>query len=87
MRTITHRELRNNSSAVLRDVAAGEVVEVTNHGKVPAVLMPPSLTPYERLVAAGKVRLASGSVDLRRVRRVKSMATSTEIAADARGRW
>ena len=40
-RTIPHRELRNNSSAVLRDVQAGETVYVTNNGEVVAVLVPP----------------------------------------------
>jgi prevent-host-death family protein len=40
-RTIPHRELRNNSSAVLRDVPAGETVYVTNNGEVVAVLVPP----------------------------------------------
>lgn len=40
-RTIPHRELRNNSSAVLRAVAAGETIEVTNNGEVVAVLVPP----------------------------------------------
>ena len=41
-RTIAHRELRNNSSAVLRDVQAGETVYVTNNGEVVAVLVPPT---------------------------------------------
>ncbi|MEO6881380.1 MAG: type II toxin-antitoxin system prevent-host-death family antitoxin [Mycobacteriaceae bacterium] len=41
-RSIPHRELRNNSSAVLRDVQAGETIEVTNHGVVVAVLVPPA---------------------------------------------
>ncbi|PZS25233.1 MAG: hypothetical protein DLM61_20300 [Pseudonocardiales bacterium] len=40
-RTIPHRELRNNSSAVLREVQAGETVYVTNNGEVVAVLVPP----------------------------------------------
>lgn len=40
-RTIPHRELRNNSSAILRQAEAGEVFEVTNHGKVVAKLVPP----------------------------------------------
>jgi prevent-host-death family protein len=40
-RTIPHRELRNNSSAVLRDVQAGDTVYVTNKGEVVAVLVPP----------------------------------------------
>ncbi|HLI35935.1 MAG TPA: type II toxin-antitoxin system prevent-host-death family antitoxin [Streptosporangiaceae bacterium] len=86
MRTISHREMRNNSPEVLRAVRAGEVIEVTNHGEVAAVLVPPSLTPYERLVAAGKVRQPSGdNVDLRRIPRVKSRLTSSEILADLRG--
>ncbi|HYN73808.1 MAG TPA: type II toxin-antitoxin system prevent-host-death family antitoxin [Nakamurella sp.] len=41
VRTIPHRELRNNSSAVLRDVAQGETIQITNHGEVVAILVPP----------------------------------------------
>lgn len=87
MRTISHRELRNNSSDVLRAVSGGETIEVTNHGEVAAVLVPPSLTPYERLVAAGKVRepRQDRRVDLRSIRRVTAPVSSREIIADARG--
>lgn len=86
MRTISHRELRNNSSEILRDVLAGEIIEVTNHGEVAAVLVPPSLTPYERLLAAGKVRApADRSIDLRRIPRVQSSSTTADILADLRG--
>jgi prevent-host-death family protein len=87
MRTISHRELRNNSSEVLRAVSAGEIIEVTNHGEVAAVLVPPSLTRYERLVAAGKVRQPREErrVDLRKIRRVTAPVTSEEIIADVRG--
>lgn len=87
MRTISHRELRNNSSEVLREVAAGETIEVTNHGEVAAVLVPPSLTPYERLVVAGKVRepRKERRVDLRNLRRVAAPVSSSEIIADIRG--
>jgi len=86
VRTISHRELRNSSSKVLRDVQAGEIIEVTNRGEVAAVLVPPSLAPFERLVAAGKVRPPSDrSVDLRRLRRSKSTSTTAEILADVRG--
>jgi prevent-host-death family protein len=45
VRTISHRELRNNSAQVLRAVRSGEVIEVTNHGEVTALLVPPSMTP------------------------------------------
>jgi len=87
VRTISHRELRNNSAEVLRAVGAGEVIEVTNHGEVAAVLVPPSLTPYERLVAAGKVRepRKDQPVDLRKIRRVSASISSEEIIADLRG--
>ncbi len=42
MERIPHRELRNNSAEILRRVAAGESFEITNHGKVVAVLRQPS---------------------------------------------
>ena len=87
MRTISHRELRNNSAEVLRAVRAGETIEVTNHGEVAAVLIPPCLTPYERLVAAGKVRepRKDAPVDLRGIRRVTAPVSSADIIADVRG--
>jgi prevent-host-death family protein len=85
-RVISHRELRNNSSEVLRQVRAGAIVEVTNHGEITAVLVPPSFTSYQRLVAAGKVRRAEGrDVDLRSLPRVRSSLSSAEIIADLRG--
>ncbi|MGH2366537.1 MAG: type II toxin-antitoxin system Phd/YefM family antitoxin [Chloroflexota bacterium] len=87
MRTISHRELRNDSAAVLRAVASGEIIEVTNHGQPAAVLIPPSLTPYERLVAAGRARLPlrDHPVDLRSIRRAVAPLSSSEILADVRG--
>lgn len=86
IRIITHRELRNNSSEVLRAVRAGEIVEVTNHGEVSAVLVPPSVTPFQRLVVAGKVRQAEDHlVDLRSLPRAVSGLSSAEIIADLRG--
>lgn len=47
VRSIPHRELRNDSARILREVAAGESFEITNHGEVVAVLVPPqaSATP------------------------------------------
>jgi prevent-host-death family protein len=86
MRTISHRELRNNSSEILRDVPAGEIIEVTNNGEVSAVLVPPSFTPYERLLATGKARLpVDSSIDLRRIPRVRSSLRTADIIADVRG--
>ena len=87
MRTISHRELRNNSSEILRAVSAGETIEVTNHGEVAAVLVPPGLTIYERLIIAGKIRepRPERAVDLRSIPRVTAPVSSSEIIADVRG--
>lgn len=40
MRTITHRELRNDSGRVLREVADGESILVTNNGVTVARISP-----------------------------------------------
>lgn len=42
MRTITHRQLRNESGAVLRDVEAGESVLISNNGAIVARISPAS---------------------------------------------
>lgn len=44
-RTITHRELRNNSSRILEEVKGGATITVTNRGEVTAVLVPPDAAP------------------------------------------
>ena len=48
-RTIPHRELRNNSSAILRDVSQGETFQITNNGVVVALLIPPNAVPRPSL--------------------------------------
>lgn len=48
-RVIAHRELRNRSSEVLREVQNGETFEVTDHGDVVALLVPPRRTAGDRL--------------------------------------
>lgn len=55
MRTIAHRELRNNSSKILAEVKAGESIAVTNNGEVAAILVPPGTGPYEQLLASGRL--------------------------------
>ena len=55
MRTISQRELRNNSGEVLRAVAAGESMVITNHGQPAALLTPVPGTVRERLIAAGRL--------------------------------
>ncbi|MEW6283437.1 MAG: type II toxin-antitoxin system prevent-host-death family antitoxin [Candidatus Eremiobacterota bacterium] len=56
-RTITQRELRNNSGAVLREVQAGQTIIVTRNGTPVAELRPvPARTfvPRAALAAAAK---------------------------------
>jgi len=54
MKTISHRELRNSSSAILREVASGETVAVTNHGEVVATLHPATAATDLRCVRPAK---------------------------------
>ncbi|AXJ10257.1 type II toxin-antitoxin system Phd/YefM family antitoxin [Arthrobacter sp. PM3] len=86
MTTIPHRELRNQSSRILERVKNGETIEVTNNGEVAAVLIPPSSSPFERLLLAGQIRPASpGAVDFQSLARIRSADTTADILAAVRG--
>ena len=62
MDTIGVRELRQRASAVLRRVERGDVVGVTDRGRLVAVLGPPSMaTGAGALIGAGRVRPALAS--------------------------
>ena len=88
VRSVTHREMRNNSGEILRAVAAGESVQVTNNGQVAAVISPPSGASVDDLVARGQARRARQSrAALSTVRRQKIKRSSAELIADSRGRW
>ncbi|MEO8744924.1 MAG: type II toxin-antitoxin system prevent-host-death family antitoxin [Candidatus Dormiibacterota bacterium] len=64
MATVGVRELRQRASELLRRVAAGETIEVTDRGRPVAVLAPmPEAEPLERLRAAGEVIAAAGGLD------------------------
>ncbi|MGI8948065.1 MAG: type II toxin-antitoxin system Phd/YefM family antitoxin [Ornithinimicrobium sp.] len=54
MKTISHRELRNDSSAVLREVGHGESFQVTNRGEVVATLVPARVAADLRCVRPAK---------------------------------
>ncbi len=79
-RTIPHRELRNKSSDVLRDVQAGESIEISNHGEVVAVLMPAGRLARSLPVRAA--RYTGGFAELTRVRRDRPTQESID---DLRG--
>lgn len=85
MEIIAHRELRNNSSAVLARVAAGESIAVTNYGEVAAVLVPPAASALERVLQAHGARLPRvGRVEFSSLDRVCGPST-VEILGDLRG--
>lgn len=78
---LAHRELRNRSAEVLREVQAGAAYEVTNHGEVVAWLLP----------ATGRVPLAvrpprirGGFAELPRVRRDVTTAQVLDELRDER---
>jgi len=63
MRSIGVRELRQHASKYLRDVERGETIEVTDRGRLIALLVPvPSTGQIERLAASG--RLVPAAADL-----------------------
>ncbi len=85
MESIPHRELRNNSSAVLARVRSGESLAVTNHGVVTAILSPPGGSELSRLEAAGQVRGPRiAAPDFASIPRARGVG-SREILADLRG--
>lgn len=87
METIPHRELRNNSSAVLARVAGGETIAVTNNGKVVAIMCPPELSEIERLkLTGGLIPARRNDVDFTKMKRATGIS-SRELLDDVRGRW
>lgn len=80
--------MRNSSGEILRAVAAGETVEVTNNGQVAAVITPPGSDVLARLAELGQARRARRSAaDLASIRRRPAKLTSAEIVRDVRGAW
>jgi prevent-host-death family protein len=63
MASVGVRELRQRASELLRRVAAGETIEVTDRGRPVALLSPlPEAGPLGRLRAAGDVTPAAGKI-------------------------
>jgi prevent-host-death family protein len=88
MRTVTHREMRNQSGEILRLVAGGQTIRVTNRGEVAAVIVPPGGDTFTDLVLRGEVGVARRSPSsLRSVMRGESHRDTEAIVADVRGRW
>jgi len=57
------RDLKQNASAVVKRVEAGETVEITDRGRPVARIVPlRHASAYDRLVAKGRVAPARGSL-------------------------
>ena len=64
MTSVGVRELRQRASELLRRVASGETIEVTDRGRPVALLAPiPAGSSLERLRSAGEVTPAAGDLD------------------------
>lgn len=88
MNEVSHRQLRNDSAEVLRRVAAGETIVITNHGQPAAVIAPPPSDMLSFLTAVGQIRVAvDPTASLRSVVRAKSDVSSARIIDDVRGDW
>ena len=63
MASVGVRELKQNASAVLRRVKAGESIEVTEHGQPVARIVPiGALSRLDQLIVEGKATPADGSL-------------------------
>jgi prevent-host-death family protein len=89
MKTITHREMRNNSGEVLRRVEAGESFMVSNNGRAAAVIAPPpSGDVLDELIRRGEARPATADISsLSEIPSVTLPVSSRELLDDSRGVW
>lgn len=77
--TIAHRKLRNNSSEILRRVEAGEAFQVTNHGRVVALLCPPGESVAPRII---KARIIGG---FDKLPKIKASERTQDVLDELRG--
>jgi prevent-host-death family protein len=86
MTSVGIRELRQNASAVIRRVAAGESVEVTDRGRPVARIVPlRAAGVLDQLVAEGGATEATGDLlDIEPLEPVAGMRPLSEILAEMR---
>jgi prevent-host-death family protein len=85
MKTISARELHNKTGQILGRVKTGESIEVVSDGELLATLIPPSTSPFERLLRAGHVRLATTEpFDFGALPRITSEASIVQMQNDVR---
>jgi prevent-host-death family protein len=86
MKRVGIRELRQNATRVLRGVAAGEVVEVTDRGRAVARIVPlHEDSRLEQLIGEGRAGDATGDLlDAKPVQRIAGKPVLSEILASMR---
>jgi prevent-host-death family protein len=85
MERVGVRELRRQASAILRRVAAGETVEVTDRGRPVAILIRAMPSGLARLEREGLLRRAQADLlDLRPVRLPAGAAAPSTLVSEGR---
>lgn len=86
MHRVGVRELRQNASLVLRRVAAGETVEVTDRGRAVARIVPVhEASRLEQLLAEGRAtQVTADLLDVKPIARRAGKPTLSRILADMR---
>ena len=85
MERVGVRELRQQASAILRRVAAGETVEVTDRGRAVAILLRAMPLGVERLEQEGLLRRADGDLlDLTPVRLLSGRVEPSTLVSEGR---
>lgn len=80
------RELRQNATAVLRRVAAGEVIEVTDRGRAVARIVPMhEASRLEQLVTEGRASATSGDLlAVKPISRIAGKPVLSKVLAEMR---
>jgi prevent-host-death family protein len=86
MERVGVRELRQNASAVLRRVAAGEVIEVTDRGRAVARIVPMhEASRLGQLMAEGRASgVTADLLDVKPIPRIAGKPPLSRILADMR---
>ena len=80
--------MRNESGELLRRVASGETIQVTNRGEIAALIVPPTTDTLSELASRGQLRPARRPVSsLASIVRRKSRIGSAAIVKDVRSHW
>jgi prevent-host-death family protein len=86
MKRVGIRELRQNATSVLRGVAAGEIVEVTDRGRAVARIVPiHEDSRLEQLIGERRASLATGDLlDVTPMQRIPGKPDLSKVLADMR---